>query len=531
MELTAQDKHRKRARLFGIAIFLVCFVLFGLMTYGGVRASDDEIVFRMGESIAERGEISLEKDLEAWPGFGVAFGRENKIYSIFGPLESVVLAPIIKIAGWINETGWYESLVSSLPQSYTVENGLADVLKGLPPRNPRPHALRLLSSIYNVLVSALGVLVFWRILLLITKSIGSSLIVTLFYAFGTLVWPYASTFFSEPLATLLILLSFYYLLLADNVEPDVGRLRAYKPVFLSGIWLGLAATAHITAILFAPFFALYFYWKEHADQRSVWQRLERASIFIVGVSILLFLLGCYNYYRFSSFFETGRSVGRMAGEAFGYGWFVSPFRGLFGLLFGAGKGLLFFVPASIAGIALWKSFHRYDRKLFWVILAAVAFRILFIASRSDWAGGFCVGPRYMIMVLPFFLLPAGIWLGAVAEHRLARSFFVVTACAFLCSVEQLFFSLGEVFLFLHKIKWEGMSVGINVFSGDMIYLDWRCSPLVHPEALTVSSFFLRNSGFSLGALWLIGSAVLLLLYAASYLVALRVSHFDNRSPR
>ena len=39
------------------------------------------------------------------------------------------------------------------------------------------------------------------------------------------------------------------------------------------------------------------------------------------------------------------------------------------------------------------------------MFAAAIFRYAFIAARSDWHGGFSVGPRYLMMVIPFLLLP------------------------------------------------------------------------------------------------------------------------------
>jgi hypothetical protein len=508
----------RQVKILGAALFLLSAFLYGFVTYGGVRSSDSEVVFRVAESLARRGNFSVERELEGWRGFGVARANGGKLYSIFGPLESILLAPIVKMGDLVNETGWYKQYAPLLPLSQFTDAGFFDYLRRITTRNPRPHALRMLASIYNVLVSALSVFIFWRILLSLTGSLPSSFLVSLIYAFGTLTWPYSGTFFSEPLATLLVLVSFYLILRSeDELRGPQGK-RSHRTVFLSGISLGLAITAHVTAALFAPFFALYFVWQRGAEHLNIWQRLERASVFSLGVFILLFLLGCYNYARFGSFFETGRTISPMWAWTFGYGTFVSPFRGLFGLLFGAGKGLVFFSPIVVLGVALWREFHSEHRKLFWVVVAAVVFRFLFIASRSDWHAGFCIGPRFLLMVIPFFLIPIAMWLKRREGMRFAWSFGLVTLGGLLCSIEQLYFGLGELFSQLQLLKFKELSRGIDVFDGDLLYLNWSYSPLITLKDARVSPFLLRLSGYSLVELLAIGSALLAALFLVCFLL-------------
>ncbi len=250
--------------------------------------------------------------------------------------------------------------------------------------------------------------------------------------------------------------------------------------------------------------------------------MERLSVFVLGVSILMFLLGWYNYARFGNFFETGRSVSVFGGENLGYGTFVLPFVGLFGLIFGAGKGLAFFSPALIIGAFLWKDFLREHKKLFWAIAAAVLFRILFIASRSDWHAGFCMGPRYLVMIIPFFLIPLAFWLKRQEPTRFDAAFGLVSVLGFLVAVEQLFFCLMEPFSFLHLLKWRSLEVGVDVFQNSALYLDWQYSPFLYVGQMRISPFLLRFSGLSLGQLMLVGTGVLLFLFTMTHLAMRRL---------
>ncbi|MCX6133921.1 MAG: DUF2723 domain-containing protein [Ignavibacteriales bacterium] len=514
--------YQRQIKRYGVILFCLCAFFFGLIPYGGVRSSDSEVVFRVGESLALRGVFYVEHDLEDWHSFGVATGKSNRLYAIFGPLESILLAPIIKVGDLVNETGWYKPLSPILPLSHFTEGGFFDYLEGRHTQTPRPHALRTFTSFFNVFMTSFCVFVFWQILLLLTKSIPASFLVSIIYAFGTHAWPYAGTFFSEPLATLLVLLSFFYLLKAGEPEASGEGNRTNRPVFLSGIWMGLAITAHITAALYAPFFALYFFWRDIENRPSLLGRLERGAVFAVGVFILLFLLGWYNYFRFGSFFETGRTASAISGEIFGYGTFVYPFRGLYGLIFGAGKGVLFFMPALVLGAFLSKSFLRENRQLFWTVTLAVAFRVLFIASRSDWHGGFCTGPRYLVMAIPFLLIPIAFWLKSHESTRFARAFGFMTVFGLLFSIEQFYFCLAEAFSFLQIWKFNEQLAGFSVFENDIIYLDWKYSPLLSPSSMKISPFLLRWTQLPMGELMALGSVVLLILFFIFYLILLKM---------
>jgi hypothetical protein len=520
--MESDKSNQKQVRRYGILLFCLCLFFFGLIPYGGVRSSDSEVVFRVAESLAKRGVFYLEHDLEDWHAFGVATGRGERLYAIFGPLESVVLAPIVMVGEVVTETGWYKPLVPMLPLSHFSERGFFDYLEGKTTSEPKPHALRMFASFFNVLMTAFCVLVFWRILLLLTKSIPASFLVSIIYAIGTHAWAYAGTFFSEPLATLLVLLSFLYLLKADELAERGEGSRANRPVFWSGTWMGLAITAHITAALYAPFFALYILWKDYESHPTFLRRLERGSVFAVAVFVLLFLLGWYNYFRFGSFFETGRTVSANSGEIFGYGVFVSPLRGLYGLIFGAGKGVLFFMPALVLGAFLWKNFLRENKMLFWMVASAVAFRVLFIAARSDWHGGFCTGPRYLVMAIPFFLIPLAFWLKQQEASRFKQAFGVMSCVGFAFSVEQLYFCLAEIFSFLQIWKFNEMLAGFSVFENDIIYLDWKYSPLLSPSSMKIAPFLLRWTGLPMGELMAFGSIVLLISFAIFYLLLLKM---------
>ncbi len=531
----------------GFVLLLLTALLYTLTNYGGIRAADSEIVFRLSESIATEGKLDV-KELELWPGFGVSPGKDQKKYPVFGPAESFLNVPFYLLARTINKTGWYNNL-SYLPPSHYCTDGIFSFVRNRTPRQPEQHALRFIVSFFNVLVSTLTVSVFWLIMWSLLRHTFSAFAAASVFAFGTLLWPYSGTFFSEPLATLFVLLSFYLLVIREravsasaqektalNAPGNPGKddqkdknkikvsflrklLRQINNKFLwAGIFLGVAIAAHLTAVLFVPFFMIYgFFLAKHKgrlrrsdiasggqnpfekgfwtpktfDERSVSPNHETPLtgstsrgvkallIFSAGLGIILPALAFYNFYRFGNFLETGRLVDAAAGKQFYYGHFVFSLRNLYGLLLSSGKGLLLYSPAVFLGIFGWYVFHKQKRLLSYIILAMVVFRILFIAGRSDWHGGFCLGPRYLIMIIPFLMIPFGFGLKELLSRKKIRAVVLLGIFAFFCVAQQVYFCTGEIFTYYQAVKLKSAASSIDIFKNDRIYFDRDVSPLYH----------------------------------------------------
>lgn len=478
-------------------LFAVSAVLYAAAMYGGIRSPDSEIVFRTAESLASSGTFAVRNQLETWPGFGLAPGSDGQLYSIFGPAESVLAAPLIAVATRVNRSGWYEHAPFTVPVSFYVGTSLNDFLRNQPPQDPQAHATRFLVSFSNVVIGAAGVVMFWRILAVLVACPVSAGAVAVLYAFGTLAWPYAGTWFSEPLATVCVLAAFLLL---------IGARSAASPARMSvaGVSLGLGCAAHISALLFVPFFAALAAAGD-VDRRA---RLRRALLFLAGLGVPLAALGYYNFARFGSWQETGRGV--VFAGAPRYGRFVAPWEGLYGLLIGSAKGLLLYCPATLFGLICWRRLHRLTPAVSLVLAATAAARLLFLAARSDWHGGFCLGPRYLLMLVPFLLIPVAAWLAAALHERRRAPVAVFVAAAFVCISEQLYFCIGEIFSYLQLVKAGLAQHHIDPFARSRIYLDWSVSPLLHLLEGRRGPLALHAVPLSNVALWLIGTAVIAL---------------------
>ena len=179
--------------------------------------------------------------------------------------------------------------------------------------------------------------------------------------------------------------------------------------------------------------------------------------------------------RFGDIFETGR----FADHLYHYAIYINPLPALYELLFGSGKGLLVYSPIVLFAFILWRSFHKRFPHLSIAIIGMIFIRIFFIASRSDWHGGFCLGPRYLVIIIPFFFVPIAYGIKNILEKRKFKYFLIVGLFSFLCILHQIFFSLGEIFSYLHIIYRQQKALGIETLVNNSLYTDWQYSPALY----------------------------------------------------
>jgi hypothetical protein len=499
---------RLRRCLPVLSIFAITAGVYAVSTYGGIRSPDSEIVFRTAQSLAERGDFALQESLPLWEGFGAPVGRDGQRYSLFGPGQSVAAAFFLKPLLALNVTQLLRG--RQVAVSHYAGDGLTHFLEGTAPASIEPHALRFLASFFNVAATAMLAALFFAWMRRLLDSTPAAVWTTVLLAFGTPIYPYAGTFFSEPLATLLLVASFA--LIAPAIVVGGQSLPGRACCLISGLCLGAATATHLSAILFAPFWPAYVVWKSRARAEPLSATLVRGGAWLAGLGLILTLLAWHNFHRFGSVFETGRTVD----PAFTYGVFVAPWTGLQGLLWSSGKGLLWYCPAVVLGLTTWRTLFGRDRAFATLILAAAIFRLLFIACRSDWHGGFSLGPRYLVMLIPFLLISSGFWLRDLFERKSSTALLAVAFVVFLCIAQQVYFAMGEIFSFFHVIRIAGEEKGLNVFLDYYIYRDWGISPLFYLLDAHRGPWLLRQVPWGNYTLWALSLVPVAFAIAALY---------------
>ena len=202
----------------------------------------------------------------------------------------------------------------------------------------------------------------------------------------------------RPMMTGLMLLTAFYFLLKTGATPPMSR-----QALLYGLCAGLALVATVAVkVQYAvalPVLGLFASWvAARLGARSLQARFIGGLALGGGMIALLLML--YNWSAFGSPVSTGYGADLQ-------GTLKTPlYEGLFGLLFSSGKGLWLYAPPIFLGIIGWSAFFRRQRAVGLAILGVALPTLLLFALYRFWPGDGAWGPRYLVPLLPFVMLPA-----------------------------------------------------------------------------------------------------------------------------
>ncbi len=371
------------------ALLLFVLGVYLLTMSGHTYSPDEETMLEVSRQLVTHGTwaIPSSRSLVEVPG---ADGRR---YSQYGPGQSFAAVP------------W-------------VATGLA--VGGLFPKDQAGYPLRLILASYNALVAA-GICALLAALgMALGYSRRASILAGLMLAFATFLWPHSRTFFSEPLTALLLLASFYLVVRYRYLRVVSSARKSGLPIVMlaSGALLALALATKVQYVVALPAFALYLLWPvpsrssqamtpqadeiERNPQPTIADRRPLSAILPWGAGFVLGLLPLllYNWTVFGNPLATGYGTDLKA-------TFKTPIaEGVYGLLLSPGKGLVWFaLPVLLAVWGLRRFSRKHPRETIFILALGVCIVALF-ALYTFWHGDGSWGPRYLIPLLPFTLLPA-----------------------------------------------------------------------------------------------------------------------------
>ncbi|OQA14948.1 MAG: hypothetical protein BWY63_03042 [Chloroflexi bacterium ADurb.Bin360] len=217
--------------------------------------------------------------------------------------------------------------------------------------------------------------------------------------------------------------------------------------------------------------------------------------------LLLGLLMVFNYTRFGSIFETGYTRADTRGPVTDWGATAKPLLSWYGYFLSSGKGFFFFSPPAFLALWGWRALYcRHKLESLLVFGIALAYPLFYSFVTHRWFGGVNWGPRYIVCVTPFMLLPLGAWL----ERQDLRRWLSITALL-------LFGALGAVVQVSNLLVNYNAYVFSDVAFEQQIYIpekspllaqwrlwsEYRAGWQAFDHALRVSGgdFYLLESGF------------------------------------
>ncbi len=342
------DSHSdETAFCLSLFLFFTCFYL--LFAQGSIQSADGKIMYRLSESMAERFSFNIAELHQSAPE-----------YSKYGLGMSALALPLYFIG---KAVGGALGIESSWATTFFV-------------------------SLFNAFTTP-GVCVFIYLFGLRRLGFSRRTAFTLSFGFGlsTIARAYSEEFMSEPATAFFLIGSAYF---ASQTNSD----KRSSALWIAGSFMAVALTCRIASLMALPGFFVYILWTARA---SMTRRFGDCFRFFVPILAAALLIGLYNEARFGSFLETG----------YEHGLTPDLWVGLAGLLFSPGKSVFLYNPILIVAClgvpALFRKRSQLAFLLGWTLLS----HLMLFSFWHSWYGGLSWGPRLLLCVIPFAVLPAG----------------------------------------------------------------------------------------------------------------------------
>lgn len=360
-------------------------------------------------AIVEQGRFEIDDYYQNTGDYAVYGGH---IYTDKAPGASFLAVPAYAIYHALAQAPFVNDAIVRLSRSEALAQTLREGGSGLLADKVYFAGALYVSTLFVVsMPSALAGVALYRFLALFVSNRRVRLLATFGYALGTVVLPYSTVFYGQQIAAAFILFAWERLYHVRRGAAPPGAL------VVAGALLGMAVLTEFTSALPAGCLVVYTF-------AGLKRKADIARLAIGGLPFAV-LLGFYNAACFGSPFTSSyRYLGRFP-EIVNYGFMgfgLPRLEALWGITFSPFRGLFFYSPfllLALPGWWLWRrdGAHRAEWRL---SLATVAVHLVLISGWYDWKGGFAIGPRNLLLVLPFVIVPTAVALEAAWSRRAWR---------------------------------------------------------------------------------------------------------------
>ena len=369
---------------------------------------------------------------------------EGHYYLDKAPGPSFLAVPVYAAVRPILNLPAVESILERISQSQAFSQTLSEGGTGaLLEKIKFMIVLYIVTVVISAIPSALlGVLLFNQLTMFGLNKVWR-LILTGVYGLCTPAFAFSGAFFSHQLCTFLLFGAFW--ILYNKQESRRRQLWC----LLAGLMMGWSVISEYPTALIAVGIVVYFFTLKGIQKQAGW--------LMVGGIIPGILLAAYDYSIFHTIIPVGYEYSVNYQEQHSVGLIsigIPRLDALWGITFGSYRGLFFLSPILVLGIVGFWTWWRsgQERKVWWVALWSVLSFVLFNGSSVMWQGGFSVGPRYLLPMLPFLVLS----MAALTKHN----------------GQRLGFRILVGFLSL----WSFVAVWAETIGGQS-FPDWRMNPL------------------------------------------------------
>jgi len=380
---------KSNRKLLPVLVFFFFFLIFIASSGGHTDGTDGFNLFLLTENFIHKGSFTLnvnsptaldfeydvEKKIRNWSANYAAYQYEKN------PISDVSRKEYIKNsfenANKEEFVGpWYPLLSVSAVPLYVIAQSI-DV-----------YPFTFVSFFLNSIIISLICVVTY----LLGKSIFGSekigFVLAIIVGVTSFIWPYNSSMFARPLATLFLILCMYFIYNNKNDKTIINP-------FLSAIFIGLSVLSHTFFLLYTiPLFGYGIV--------SFRENKKKLASFLLGIIVISLVLGTINYLRFDSVADFGLAQIQEGSYLRSYG------EGLYAFLISPGQSIFLYFPiALLFPLGMYRLYKK--EKSFTVLLTCIiAITYFYISFGINWNTSVTWGPhRYFLSIIPLIAIPIG----------------------------------------------------------------------------------------------------------------------------
>ncbi|MFY9661824.1 MAG: hypothetical protein WAJ97_14455 [Terriglobales bacterium] len=380
--VASRNYSSRRAALWLFAAFQFFYLL---TSTGRVRTPDEYNTFYTTESLALRGSTAVPQAVQMHNFYG-RYDQHGQPRAAYPPGQALLCAP------------WYaigQHLLARLP--------------GVP-ADDTDLVVAFSSCLSSATFSALTVTFFFLLLIGIGIPARVALFATTIVGLGTPIFAYSAWLFSEPLTSTVFVGVALLLFGRDNAAAPIPL----RSTSIAGLALGLATIIRPTDGLAIPVFALAILVRD--GKPALRNALALCAAAAVGVGALLL----HNAVLFGGPFQFGYPTAAEGAKRLNT--FDTPlWKGLYGFLLSPGKSVFIFAPPLLLALAGLRRLWNIERGVATVAVLIPLTYLFFFARYTQWEGGYCVGPRYLVPSMVLLCLGLGPALAEGPARRMART--------------------------------------------------------------------------------------------------------------